>query len=122
MTPHTISLSATGKVRAALLDLRQLITTLAARPTHVNEILPAPVPDYIGYFDASAFGAGGIWFSGQCPLPETVGRLQWPADITAAVISESNPTRTLTNSDLEMAGVALQLHVLECWCHQYTIS
>ncbi len=47
------------------MDLRQLITTLAARPTHVNEILPAPVPDYIGYCDASAFGAGGVWFSGS---------------------------------------------------------
>jgi hypothetical protein len=113
LTPPTISLSANGEVRAALLDLRQLITTLAARPTHVNEILIAPVPDYIGYCDASAFGAGGVWFSGQCPLPETVWRLQWPADITAAVISESNPTGTLTNSDLEMAAVVLQLNVLE---------
>ena len=45
MTPHTISLSATGEVRAALLDPRQLITTLAAHPTHVNKILPTPVPD-----------------------------------------------------------------------------
>ena len=57
--PSTISLSASGEVRAALLDLRQMVTTLAARPTHVKEILPAPSPDYIGYCDASAFGAGG---------------------------------------------------------------
>jgi hypothetical protein len=111
--PSTISLSASGEVRAALLDLRQMVSTLAARPTHVKEILPAPDPDYIGYCDASAFGAGGVWFSGQCTLPETVWRLQWPLDITAAVISESNPTGTLTNSDLEMAAVVLQLNVLE---------
>ena len=112
-TPQTISLSASGEVRAALLDLRQMVTTLAARPTHVKEILPALDPDYIGYCDASAYGAGGVWFSGQCPLPETVWQLQWPRDITAAVISESNPTGTLTNSDLEMAAVVLQLNVLE---------
>ena len=112
-TPQTIALSANGEVRAALLDLRQLVTTLAARPTHVKEILPAAEPDYIGYCDASAFGAGGVWFSGQCSLPETVWRLQWPRDISAAVISESNPTGTLTNSDLEMAAVVLQLNVLE---------
>ena len=111
--PSTISLSASGEVRAALLDLRQLITTLAARPTHVMEILPAPDANYIGYCDASAFGAGGVWFSGTNPLPETVWRLQWPLDITAAVVSESNPTGTLTNSDLEMAAVVLQLNVLE---------
>jgi hypothetical protein len=113
LTPHTIALSDTGEVRAAHLDLRQIITTLAARPTHVNKILPASEPDYIGYCDASAYGAGGVWFSGRCPLPETVWRLQWPADISAAVISESNPTGTLTNSDLEMAAVVLQLNVLE---------
>ena len=52
--PSTISLSASGEVRVALLDLR-LVTTLAARPKHVREILPAHDPDYIGYCDASAF-------------------------------------------------------------------
>ena len=31
--PSPISLSASGEVRAALLDLRQMVTTLAARPT-----------------------------------------------------------------------------------------
>ena len=110
-TPSTISLSASGEVRAALLDLRQMVTTLAARPTHVKEILPAPNPDYIGYCDASAFGAGGVWFSGQCPLPETVWQLHWLPDITAAIVSESNPTGTLNNSELE--AVVVQLNVLE---------
>jgi hypothetical protein len=114
MTPHNIALSASGEVRAALLDLRQMITTLADRPTYVNKILPARVPNYIGYCEASAFGTGGVWLSGQCPLPETVWQLQcWPADIIAAVISESNPTWTLTNSDQEMAAVLLQLNALE---------
>ncbi len=111
--PTVISLSATGEVRAALLDLRQLVLNLSDRPTHVNEILQHRAPDYIGYCDASAFGAGGVWFSGAEPLPETVWRLQWPRDITAAVVSESNPTGTLTNSDLEMAAVVLHLSTLE---------
>ena len=109
----TIPLSAKGDVRAALLDLRQLVLTLAERPTHVNEILLPDAPHYIGYCDASAFGAGGVWFSGTCPLPETVWRLQWPQDISAAVVSESNPAGTLTNSDLEMAAVVLHLNTLE---------
>ena len=89
MTPYTISLSITDNARAALLDLRQLIITLAARPTHVSEILPTPVPEYIGYCDARAFDAGGVWLSGQCPLPETAWQLQWPADFSVAVISEA---------------------------------
>jgi hypothetical protein len=112
--PTFVALSAKGEVRAALLDLRQLVLKLADRPTHVKEILTPSAPDYIGYCDASAFGAGGVWFSGACPLPETVWRLQWPRDITAAVVSESNPTGTLTNSDLEMAAVVLHLNTLEC--------
>lgn len=111
--PTTVALTARGDVRAALLDLRQLVATLAARPTHVNEILVPEAPDYIGYCDASAFGAGGVWFSGTSPIPETVWRLQWPRDITAAVVSESNPEGALTNSDLEMAAVLLHLSTLE---------
>ena len=46
--PPPFPLSASGEVRLALLDLQQMVTTLAARPTHVKEILPAPNPDYIG--------------------------------------------------------------------------
>ena len=111
--PTTVPLGAKGDVRAALLDLRQLVLTLADRPTHVNEILLPAAPHYIGYCDASAFGAGGVWFSGTCPLPETVWRLQWPPDITAAVVSDSNPAGTLTNSDLELAAVVLHLNTLE---------
>jgi hypothetical protein len=90
--PSTISLSASGEVRAALLDLQQLVTTLAARPTHVMEILPTPDPDYIGYCDASAFGVGDVWFSGTSPVLETVWQQQRPLDITAAIVSEGNPT------------------------------
>ena len=111
--PTIVALSASGDVRAALLDLRQLVLTLADRPTHVNEILIPDAPDYIGYCDASAFGAGGVWFSGTSPLPETVWRLQWPRDITVAVVSDSNPDGALTNSDLEMAAVVLHLSTLE---------
>ena len=123
--PMTIPLSAKGEVRAALLDLRQLVLALADRPTHVNEILLPAAPHYIGYCDASAFGAGGVWFSGTHPLPETVWRLQWPPDITAAVVSDSNPTGTLTNSDLEMAAVVLHVNTLElvapCLRHKHIL-
>ena len=112
--PTAIALSANGEGHASLLDLRQLVLKLADQPTHVCEILVPPTPDYIGYCDPSGFGAGaGVWFSGTCPLPETVWRLQWPRDITAAIVSESNPLGVLTNSDLEMAAVVLNLGVLE---------
>jgi hypothetical protein len=110
--PTWISLPVDGDVRHALLDLKTLIKSLAARPTHVNE-LGFSNEDYVGYCDASAFGAGGVWFSGRLSITPTVWRVQWPHDITTNVVSDSNPTGTITNSDLEMAGVLIHQMVLE---------
>ncbi len=45
--------------------------------------------------------------------PPTVVRLQWPADITNNLKSDSNPNGMITNSDLEMAGLLLVLLVME---------
>jgi hypothetical protein len=111
--PDFIGLSRTGEVRIALLDIACVIRDLASRPTHVSELVQAEEPDYIGYCDASGFGAGGVWFGGKTKLDPIVWRIQWPKDITGALVSDSNPHGTITNSDLEMAGVLLQEAVLE---------
>jgi hypothetical protein len=55
-----------------------------------------------------------VWFGGENQeLDPVVWRVEWPADITNAVVSEANPTETITNSDLEMARVVLQQFTLE---------
>jgi hypothetical protein len=73
------------------------------------EIFPAHDPDYIGFCDAMPVCLElATYYSGTSPVPETIGQLQWQLDKTAAVVSESNPTGALTNSDLEMAAVVLQ--------------
>jgi hypothetical protein len=46
-------------------------------------------------------------------LPQWFVCLQWPAYITNNVKSDSNPNSTITNSDLEMAGLLLVLLVME---------
>eukprot|EP00978_Attheya_sp_CCMP212_P010909 scaffold26571_cov52-Attheya_sp.AAC.1 len=69
--------------------------------------------DYISYCDASAFGAGGIWFGSERQLDRSVWRIVWPVDIQTAVVSESNPKGRLTNSDLEMVGILLHVLVLK---------
>jgi hypothetical protein len=69
--------------------------------------------DYIGYCDASAFGAGGVWFGVGKLLAPIVWRVEWPKDVTDAVVSTTNPNGALTNSNLEMTGVLLQEAVLE---------
>jgi hypothetical protein len=110
--PTFIGLPRNGAVRNALLDFAAVIRDLASRPTHVNELVQKTL-DYTGYCDASAFGAGGVWFGAERHLDPIVWRAQWPKDITAAVVSTTNPDGALTNSDLEMAGVLLQEAVLE---------
>ena len=123
--PVAVSLGKHSEVRATMLDFISLINDLAKRPTHISEIVPSD-PHYIGHCDASGSGAGGVWFSGtRCMIP-TVWRVQFPPDITAAVVSDSNPTGSLTNSDLEMAGVLLHHLVLETiirtkHCHSATL-
>jgi hypothetical protein len=123
--PVAVSLGKNSEVRATLLDFVSLINDLAKRPTHISEIVPSD-PHYIGHCDASGSGAGGVWFSGtRCMIP-TVWRVQFPPDITAAVVSDSDPTGSLTNSDLEMAGVLLHHLVLKTLirtkhCHSATL-
>jgi hypothetical protein len=110
--PPFIGLSRHGDLRQALLDTGTMIQELARRPTHVSELVAQDF-DYVGFCDASAFGAGGVWFSAIKAIPPTVWRVEFPPDITAQVVSDKNPTGALTNSDLEMAGVSLQFLALE---------
>ena len=61
----------------------------------------------------SALGAGGVWFTGACPLQPTMWWVPWPNSIRAALVSFQNPSGTISNSDLEMAGMLLHYLVPE---------
>jgi hypothetical protein len=56
-TPAFVGLSRNGEVRHAILDFAAIIRDLASRPTHVTELVQKEL-DYVGYCNASAFGAG----------------------------------------------------------------
>jgi hypothetical protein len=103
--PKSVGLGKDSEVRAALLDLKHLILSLASRPTHVSELVEYE-PDLAGTCDASSAGAGGIWIG--YGVQPAVWRLEWPTDIV-----ELYKQGTLTNSDLEMAAVLLQYLVAE---------
>jgi hypothetical protein len=107
--PDFVGMGCHSDGRHALLDTGVLIAQLARRPTHVSELVCHEF-NYVGFCDASAFGAGGVWFSGNKYIPPTVWRVEFPPDITAEV---TNPDGKLTNSDLEMAGVLLHYLALE---------
>ena len=72
-----------SEVRAALLDLRFIVLSLASCPTHHVSELVEYEPELVGTCDASAAGAGGIW----------VGHLIQPT-----VYGASNDLQTLWNS------------------------
>jgi hypothetical protein len=89
-----------------------LLQESTTQPTRCKELVRA-WSDYIGICDASLFGFGGVIVGENSECPPTVVCLQWPADITNNVKSDSNSNGTITNSDLEMAGLLLVLLIME---------
>jgi hypothetical protein len=73
-------------------------------------------PDFVGVVDASSHGVGGIIIGKLLECPPMVLRQQWPPDITANVKSESNPMSTITNLDLELAGLVILWLMMEHVC------
>jgi hypothetical protein len=59
---------------------------------------------------------GGVILGELSECPPAVFCLQWPPDITANVIAKSNPTGTLINSDLELAGLVILWIMMEHVC------
>jgi hypothetical protein len=78
----------------------------------MSKLVQGPL-DYLGYCDAITWRTGGIWFGGHQQLHPIIWCIQWPKDVTLAVVSDSNLQRTITNSNLEMAGMLLQETILE---------
>jgi hypothetical protein len=73
-------------------------------------------PDFLGIVDASGQGVGGVIFGELMACTPTVFRWQWPEDVTANIKTFRNPRGTISNSDLEMAGLLLLWLVMEGVC------
>jgi hypothetical protein len=104
---HRIRL--TPAIQAHLADFESLAQSLAARPTRLAELIP-DVPTFIGSCDASKAGMGGVWFlpNGACH----VWRTPFPADIQLDVVTADNLKGSITNSDLELAGILAHQDIL----------
>ena len=106
-------------VHQALDDFRWIADDLSTRPTRIAELVPlAPAAE--GHHDASGAGAGGVWFPGDSLTPRegwtanqpVIWRVPWPQHIRDKLVSSNNPTGTITNSDLELAGGLIHLDCL----------
>jgi hypothetical protein len=109
-SPKHIILGANLEVRVALEDLCTLLRILASRPTHVQELVPN-MPQYVGYHNVAADGAGGVWFSLVNNMSPVVWRAAFPQDIASEVVSDDNPEGRLTNSDLQLAAEVMAVGV-----------
>ncbi len=113
--PRVVHLHSNHNLRNAVKDCRTFLRETIASPTRCKNLV-AGWPDYVGITDASGHGLGGVIVGERKGVPPTVFRLQWPEDITRNIISDDNPTGTLTNSDLEMAGLLMLWLVMEDVC------
>jgi hypothetical protein len=100
-----------SEIRAALEDLCLLLRLLGLRPTHIGELV-VDMPQYAGYHNAAAEGAGGVWFSLAHKMQPVVWRLLFPCNVSDEVVLFDNPRRRPTNSDLKLAAEVLGVGVI----------
>ena len=102
----------TPELKLILADWKYFIRYLSKNPTSVFQLVQ-DFPAYLGYTDACRLGAGGIWTSKIKHLHPIFWQLQWPEDIQHQVVSDANPSGTITINDLELAALVLHWLVLE---------
>ena len=108
-----------------LADFEHLARDLGSRPTRLSEIVP-DYPAALGPVDAAGSGMGGVWLPAttHSRLQPLVWRDRFPSSVQKALVSFSNPTGTITNSDLELAGTIAHQDVLvhEVDCRERTTA
>ena len=124
LRPGAKRITITPTIRDQLLDFLYLAKDVTSRPTHLAEVVPTP-PTYYGAVDAAKSGMGGVWFPPGPPAPNAIHpsrhrrlqspvlwRQKFPDNIRMDLVSTSNPTGSITNSDLELAGTIAHDDVL----------
>ena len=91
---------------------RTFLKEALVEPTKCSQLITRH-PDIIGIVDAAKEGVGGVVVGENEAIQPTVFRLEWPDEVRALLISESNPNGKITNSDLECAGGLLLWLVIE---------
>ena len=95
-----------SELTEALKDWRVIFNLALTRPTHVHQLVPGN-PEVAGIVDASKEGVGGLVFGITHECVPTVFRMEWPKEVRDQLQTEENPDGTITNSNLEMAGLVL---------------
>jgi hypothetical protein len=84
-------------------------------PTHCRKLVAGWL-DFVGIKDASIHGAGNVTIGKLSACTPTVFRFAWKNDVQNAPVSQSSPSGTISNLDLEMAGLLMLFVILEKVC------
>jgi hypothetical protein len=112
--PDSSRLRLSPLVKQTLADWSTIASTLATNPMPITSVVPQ-APVYVGAVDASGIGCGGFWVEtkfGQLPQPIAF-RQQFPQELQNQLVSSSNPGGTISNSDFELAAIALGVATLQ---------
>jgi len=112
--PTAARLRLSPLVHQTLADWASIANTLSTHPMPITSVIPH-APAYVGAVDASGIGCGGFWVETQFGyLPQPIAfRCQFPLDLQNQLVSASNPKGTITNSDFELAAMALGVATLQ---------
>ena len=113
--PPMVYLHTNKNLLNAVKDCRTFLRDTIGSPTRCKNLVTG-WPDYVGITDASGHGLGGVILGERKEVPPTVFRLEWPPDIKEMIVTDNNPNGTITNSDLEMAGLLMLWLVMEEVC------
>ena len=90
------------EVKACLQDLYTLAQDVAQRPTQMAKIVPTH-PLYASCCDPALAGMGGVWLPSNDPYyPQHPPYIWWspfPPRVQCELITTTNPSGTITNSD-----------------------
>jgi hypothetical protein len=100
---------------ATIEEIQTLLQQLAIKLTRCCELVTG-WPDFVGVKDASCHGIGGIVIGELSTCTPTVYHFAWPDDVTKAIKSQTNPSGTITKSDLEMDGLLMLFIIMEHVC------
>ena len=101
----------TRPILDSLLDLQYLATDLAARPTRIGEVVDS-LPVAYSAADASGLGMGGVWLSTDPSFNPIIWRSTFDPAVVTRLVTSTNRTGTVSNSDLELAAQIATLDVL----------
>lgn len=113
--PATVYLHCNKALLEAITDVHFLLHQSTEKPTCCQNLV-AQWSDFVGIVDALSHGKGGVIIGEGAACLPMVFRLWWLEDVTAQAVLFENPTKSLTNLDLEMAGLLLLCLCVEGVC------